>query len=306
MNMFEYRYGIKLKNDTADAAALKILRKHFPNKPLLELRDKVRAHEYVCRSDMEECHDVFWMKQILQEFDEAGIDTELFEEYRYASAPWQSAPLSRKHLKDIYQRYCKLRQQVVEGAGSETSGGTGQDAETSAGEKIDIASNNKAHLEIDGPGIVFFSAETMKAVIPYTDFLTEEFTSPQQIANHIKKGDITAFCTGTSGSFDLYFFMGYPTADIQEKFPVSIRLALDVQGDSIQFCDLFWLSDWDTDFPQNQMIALPNGYYEMTVCTCLPETGYWGDEQTIYIYFNKVDQMPELTWTGVPYLFTED
>ena len=93
---------------------------------------------------------------------------------------------------------------------------------------------------------------------------------------------------------------------LADKFPVSIRLALDVQGGSIQFCDLFWLSKWNTDFPQDQIIALPDGYYEMTVCTCLPESGYWGDEQTIYIYFNKVDKMPELTWTGVPYLFTEE
>jgi len=166
--------------------------------------------------------------------------------------------------------------------------------------------NNKVHLDIDGMGIVFFSAETMKSVIPGTDFLTSEFTSPQQIVNHIKKGDITAFCTGSSGSFDIHFFMGYPTADILEKFSVSIRLALDVQGGSIQFCDLFWLSEWNTDFPQNQIITLPDGYYEMTVCTCLPESGYWGDEQTIYIYFSKVDKMPELTWTGVPYLFTEE
>lgn len=93
---------------------------------------------------------------------------------------------------------------------------------------------------------------------------------------------------------------------LADKFPVSIRLALDVQGGSIQFCDLFWLSKWNTDFPQDQIIALPDGYYEMTVCTCLPESGYWGDEQTIYIYFNMVDKMPELTWTGVPYLFTEE
>ena len=169
-----------------------------------------------------------------------------------------------------------------------------------------IYMNNEVQLDIDGMGIVFFSAETMKDVIPDTDFLSSEFTSPQQIADHIKKGDITAFCTGSSGSFDIHFFEGYPSVDILEKFPVSIRLALDVQGGSIQFCDLFWLSKWNTDFPKNQMIELPDGYYEMTVCTCLPESGYWGDEQTIYIYFNKVDKIPELTWTGVPYLFTEE
>ena len=87
--------------------------------------------------------------------------------------------------------------------------------------------------------------------------------------------------------------MGCPTDDILEEFPVSIRLGLDVQGGSVQFCDLFWLSDWDTKFPQNQMIPLADGYYEMTVCTFRPKSGYWGDNQTIYIYFNKVEQMPE-------------
>ena len=35
--------------------------------------------------------------------------------------------------------------------------------------------NNKVHLDIDGMGIVFFSAETMKNVIPDTDFLTFYF-----------------------------------------------------------------------------------------------------------------------------------
>ena len=166
--------------------------------------------------------------------------------------------------------------------------------------------NNKVHLDIDGMGIVFFSAETMKSVIPGTDFLTSEFTSPQQIANHIKKGDITAFCTGSSGSFDIHFFMGYPTADILEKFSVSIRLALDVQGGSIQFCDLFWLTKWDTNFPEDQIIKMPSGFYEVTIFTKCPESGYWGEDQTILIYFNKVDKLPELSWTNVPYLYTED
>ena len=27
------------------------------------------------------------------------------------------------------------------------------------------------------------------------------------------------------------------------------------------------------------------------------------DQQTIYVYLNKLDEMPELTWEGVPQLF---
>lgn len=166
--------------------------------------------------------------------------------------------------------------------------------------------SSTVRLEIDGMGIVFFSAKTMEYVEPGTDFLANEFDAPQQVAEHIKKGDITAFCTGSGGTFDLHFLTGYPTPDIIEHFPISIRLGLDARGGTVQFCDLFWLMKWTTDFPQEQVISLEDGFYEITVCTRMPESGYWGDNQTIYIYFAKVDKMPELTWTGVPYLFTEE
>lgn len=166
--------------------------------------------------------------------------------------------------------------------------------------------DNVMHLSIDGMGIVFFSAETMKYVAPGTDFLTAEFIQPHQIAEHIKKGDITAFCTGSGGDFNIHFLSGYPSADANKEYPVSIRLGIEVQGGSIQFCDLFWLSNWNTDFPESQLISMPNGFYDVTVCTRLPESGYWGENQTILMYFNKVDSMSELSWTGVPYLYTED
>ena len=161
-------------------------------------------------------------------------------------------------------------------------------------------------LSIDGMGIVFFSAETMGDVAPGTNFLTEEFTQPDQIAAHIKKGDITAFCTGTGGDFNLHFLTGYPSAEVLQAYPVSIRLGLHVQGGSVQFCDLFWLSNWNTDFPQDQVVPMADCFYDMTVCTRRPESGYWGENQTILIYFNQVDAMRELSWAGVPYLFTED
>ncbi len=94
---------------------------------------------------------------------------------------------------------------------------------------------NVTRLSIDGMGIVLFSAETMSYVAPRTDFLSTEFTKPSQIAEHIKKGDITAFCTGSGGDFELHFLSGYPSEDILQEYPVSIRLGLDVRGGSVQF-----------------------------------------------------------------------
>ena len=74
----------------------------------------------------------------------------------------------------------------------ETKCPTGQQASCGA-----LHLGNTAHLSIDGMGIVLFSAEVMESVAPGSNFQTEEFTNPEQVGAHIRKGDITAFCTGT-------------------------------------------------------------------------------------------------------------
>ena len=63
--------------------------------------------------------------------------------------------------------------------------------------------------------------------------------------------------------------------------------------------------EWSGTAPEEQQIELEDGFYHLTVLTRLPDSGYWGGEQTIYIYFNKLDAMPQLTWKGVPQLFTD-
>ena len=102
--MFEYRDGIKLKSTATDAAILKLLRKHFPNQSLSELRTKVQTHDYVFLSDMEKYNGERRMAKLLKEFDKAGIETELFEEHRYTPAPWQAELMSREIFQNILQR----------------------------------------------------------------------------------------------------------------------------------------------------------------------------------------------------------
>lgn len=161
-------------------------------------------------------------------------------------------------------------------------------------------------LQPEGMGIVFFSAKTMDYVQPGSDFFSEEFDQPQQIAAHLKKGDITGFCTGSGGDYYLQFRSGFPTAEEDAEFPIQARLGLDVQGGSIQFCDLFWLMNWDTDFPEEQVLPMEDGYYTITACTHRPESGIWGDDQIIRLFFERTEQLPQLTWEGVPYLLDDD
>lgn len=160
-------------------------------------------------------------------------------------------------------------------------------------------------LSTDGMGIVFFSPETTKDIPVGTDFFNTEFSAPADVARHLQKGDVTGFCTGTSGDFTLRFREGYPSDEISAEYPVTARLGIDIRDDKLCMIDLYWLMEWTNECPPEQTLTIKPGYYHITLCTKCPDSGYWGDDQTIYVFLNKLDNMPELAWTGVPMLFRD-
>ena len=160
-------------------------------------------------------------------------------------------------------------------------------------------------LPLDGMGIVFYSDGAVKDLKEGYDYFQNEYSEPKQVAEHIKKGDVVGFCTGSGGNYTLKFRSGYPTIEIDEKYPIQIRLAINVEGDRIYIKDLFWLMDWYSDCPKEQQVEIEKGIYHITLCTVQPESGIWGDDQTIYVYLNRLDEMPQLTWQGVPQLYKD-
>ena len=165
--------------------------------------------------------------------------------------------------------------------------------------------SNDIIMSIDGMGIAVYSDGCMSEVEKGSDFFSSDFADPQKMAEHIRKGDITGFCTGSGGDYTLKIREGYPDAETEKNYPVSIRLGLEVKGGKISFVDIYWLMEWSGEAPDDQQIDIEDGFYHMTVLTRLPESGYWGADQIIYIYFKKLDSMPQLAWNGVPQLFTE-
>ena len=139
-------------------------------------------------------------------------------------------------------------------------------------------------LMTDGMGIVFYSPETNRDVPEGCNFFEEEYSKPEDVARHIKKGDVVGFCTGSGGNFMLKFREGYPKEDLLAEYPVVLRLGIDIQDEKLCVIDLFWLMEWSTK---------------------KPDSGIWGDEQTIFVYLNKLNSMPELTWPGVPQLLPQ-
>ena len=161
-------------------------------------------------------------------------------------------------------------------------------------------------LCIDGMGIVFFSPKTTKDIPEGIDFFNQEYSAPADVSAHLKKGDVVGFCTRSGGDFTLKFREGYPDDGIINDYSVCARLGIEIKDDKLCMIDLFWLMEWSTECPKEQILNVAPGYYHITLCTKRPESGIWGDKQTIYVYLNKLDEMPELTWEGVPQLFNQE
>lgn len=164
--------------------------------------------------------------------------------------------------------------------------------------------NQDMDLIIDGMGIVLYSDGVIKDIEEGENYFDKEFSTPEKVAKHINKGDVVGFNTGSGGSYRIKFRSGYPNEEIERGFPISIRLAIDVKGGKLSVIDLFWLMEWSNDCPEEQQLLLNDGIYHLTVSTVKPESGIWGDNQVIYIHLNRLNEMPELTWTGVPLLNT--
>lgn len=160
-------------------------------------------------------------------------------------------------------------------------------------------------LSIDGMGIVMYSPKTVAGIPEGYDYFHNEYALPKQVAEHIKKGDMVGFCTGSGGEYTLKIRKGYPSEALTEEYPLAIRLGIDVQDDQICFIDLFWLTEWYNECPLEQTLKIKKGYYHITLLTRKPETGRWGDHQVIYVFLNRLPSMPELTWTGIPLLVTD-
>lgn len=155
-------------------------------------------------------------------------------------------------------------------------------------------------IYISGMGIVFHSGGVGSAIKEGEDYFNKEYSEPEMVAEHVKKGDMVGFCTGSGGNYILRFREGYPDEQLINKYPLGARLAIVIDDGNLYIRDLFDLLDWRKEC--DKKISLDNGIYHITLNTAIPSTGYYGDNQVIYVYLQKLQEMPLLAWTGVPQL----
>jgi len=157
-------------------------------------------------------------------------------------------------------------------------------------------------LEIQGLGIVLYSPFSVRAIREGEDFLSKHYLHARDVIPHIEKGSIVGFGTGSPGIFNIDFFAGYPKEEFLNSQDFKLRLGLEVRNRTVCIRDLYDLMRWTTLCPKAQQIELEDGYYHLTVCSELPESGTLGDDQPIAVFLKQLEQLPELHYQGVPTL----
>ncbi|MHC2068522.1 hypothetical protein ACYFX5_13740 [Bremerella sp. T1] len=156
-------------------------------------------------------------------------------------------------------------------------------------------------LETAGLGIIFYSPENAKHIEQGDDYLSVHYTSVPNVRRHVREGTIVGFATGTPGKFRLRIQRGKP-AMCSENHEFNLTLPFRCIGGRVCFRDLYDLMDWNVECPRDQELLLRDGAYRVMVCSNTPPSGQLGDNQMIDIYFQRVDELPEVSLPGAPYL----
>jgi hypothetical protein len=157
-------------------------------------------------------------------------------------------------------------------------------------------------LNISGMGIIFYSPQFAQCIAEGNDYLTSNYTSEQQVQCHIQRGSIVGFGTGSPGTFILRFHPGYPDEGYLQNCEFKLRLGLHCVGGLVCFRDLFDLLQWHANCLPSQVLELDDGFYHVTLCSNMPESGVLGDNQEILVYLEKLDTFPRLSKQGIPTL----
>ena len=157
-------------------------------------------------------------------------------------------------------------------------------------------------LSVGGFGVVFYSPPSLIHVAEGYDYFTNSYSTEADVQAHIQAGTLVGFAVGSSGEYVLKFRTGYPEDDTLNKADFKYRLAVKVTDKKLVFRDMYDLSYWRPHYDESQVLHLGDGIYHVTLFTSIPPSGIIGDHQIIRVFFQKLDAMPALSKTGLPYL----
>lgn len=155
-------------------------------------------------------------------------------------------------------------------------------------------------LEIAGMGFIVYADFAVQKIKKGEDFLSEHYQRPEDVAKEVNAGRILGVCTGSPGTYILKVREGVPCDELSDNTKLKRRLSIKVKGGCIHFRDLYDLMDWDETCDEKQNVKMDDGFYTILLAGNIPNSGWRGDNQVIYMHFIKDREFSETEYKGVP------
>lgn len=157
-------------------------------------------------------------------------------------------------------------------------------------------------LRVDGLGLILYSPFAVESIPEGDDYYSTNHLYADQVVQHTNRGTLVDIATGTPGRFLLHVYLGRPRPEgVQAGDPI-LQLGIEVRDRQVHVRDVNDLMDWSRDTPPTQIISLDDGFYALTATSRRPDSGIWGDNQRINLYFDRVERLPELHFEDIPSL----
>jgi hypothetical protein len=161
-------------------------------------------------------------------------------------------------------------------------------------------------MTISGLGFVVYSPFATSHILPGEDYLTASFLEPEDVLRHVLSCRIATFGTGTPGDFILRVFDGKLNEEAMRSADFKLRLCLEVRDEAVHVRDVNDLMEWDADCPKDQVIGVPDGFYRITAYSNRPGSGILGQDQEIFLHFEKTPAAPAIRYDDIPMLGPEE
>lgn len=158
-------------------------------------------------------------------------------------------------------------------------------------------------LCIQGLGFILYSPPAVRQIPEGADYLSSHFMRTADVARHVSEGQLTTFCTGSSGDFHLRLSYGILDDRALDAADFKLRLGLEVREGLVCIRDLYDLMQWHPDCPVEQQVTLADGWYRLTVWSSMPLSGALGDHQAVDVHFERCNARPSLRSRGIPSLY---
>ncbi len=159
------------------------------------------------------------------------------------------------------------------------------------------------NLEVTGMGMILYSDHAVVKIKKGDNFFADSYSTVEDVLKEVNSGKIVGICLETPGQYIIKVREGFPSDELIDNSKFKLRLSIEVdEQNRIYVRNLDDLSDWEAACDSSQIVDVEKGYYTVLLLSNMPNIGYFGDEQEIYMYLERDDVFITPHFKGIPNL----